>query len=69
MLRELKDRGFILVLATATTQRQIDIYANQNLTMAHAVPIYDIFDFIIRKEDVVYKKPHPEVYLKVLEHY
>ena len=69
LLRELKERAFTLVLATATTQRQIDIYANQNLTMAHTVPIYDTFDFILRKEDVVHKKPHPEIYLKVLEHY
>ena len=69
LLRELKEQGFTLVLATATTQRQIDIYANQNLTMAHTVSLYDTFDFILRKEDVVHKKPHPEIYLKVLEHY
>lgn len=37
--------------------------------MAHTVPFYDTFDLIIRKEDVIHKKPHPEIYLKVLEHY
>lgn len=69
LLRELKSRGFILVLATATTQRQIDIYAEGNSKMASAVSFYDTFDFVVRKEDVQHKKPNPEVYLKVLNHY
>ena len=30
---------------------------------------HDTFDYIVRKEDVHHKKPHPEVYLNVLEHY
>ena len=69
LLKQLKERDFTLVLATATTQRQIDIYANKNVMMANSVPFYDTFDFVLRKEDVTYKKPHPEIYLKVLEHY
>lgn len=69
VLQKLKEQGFTLILATATTQRQIDIYASQNPAMAQAISLYDTFDFILRKEDVVHKKPHPEIYLKVLEHY
>lgn len=64
-----KDNGFMVVLATATTQRQLDIYAKGNPHMANAFSFYDTFDLIIRKEDVQHKKPHPEVYLKVLEYY
>ena len=64
-----KDNGFTVVLATATTQRQLDIYAKGNPHMANAFSFYDTFDLIIRKEDVQHKKPHPEVYLKVLEYY
>lgn len=64
-----KDNGFTVVLATATTQRQLDIYAKGNPHMANAFSFYDMFDLIIRKEDVQYKKPHPEIYLKVLQHY
>lgn len=69
LLHRLKEEGFTLVLATATTQRQIDIYAEGNSNMANAISFYDTFDLIIRKEDVQHKKPHPEVYLKVLEYY
>lgn len=69
LLLRFKENGFTIVLATATTQRQLDIYAESNANMANAFPFYDVFDLIIRKEDVQYKKPHPEIYLKVLEHY
>lgn len=69
LLKLLKSRGFIISLATATTQRQLDIYAEGNVNMASAVSFYETFDYIVRKEDVNYKKPHPEAYMKVLEHY
>ena len=69
LLNLLKSMGFTIVLATATTQRQLDIYAEGNVCMSRDVPFYDIFDYVVRKEDVVHKKPHPEVYMRVLEHY
>ena len=69
LLKKLKSLRFTLVLATATTQKQLDIYAQGNSKMAQAISFYDTFDYIVRKEDVHHKKPHPEVYLNVLEHY
>lgn len=69
LLKLLKERGYTLVLATATTQNQLDIYSQRNKQMLEKLNIYDVFDFIIRKEDVIHKKPHPEVYQKVLSHY
>lgn len=69
LFQKLKALGYTLVLATATTQKQIDIYAKENARMALEVPFYDTFDLILRKEDVLYKKPNPEIYLKILEHY
>lgn len=61
--------GFTIVLATATTQRQLDTYAEENVCMSRAVSFSNIFDYVVRKEDVVHKKPHPEVYMKVLKYY
>jgi len=69
LIKLLKTQGFTLILATATTQTQIDIYANQNVRMREKANISEIFDLIIRKEDVHHKKPHPEIYLSVLTHY
>lgn len=61
--------GYVLVLATATTETQIDIYTNKNKKMSSKLNLKDYFDLIIKKEDVSHKKPHPEIYLKVLEYY
>ncbi|MDD4187646.1 MAG: HAD family phosphatase [Bacilli bacterium] len=69
LIKLLKTQEFILILATATTQTQIDIYTAQNVRMREKANISEIFDLIIRKEDVQHKKPHPEIYLNVLNRY
>mgnify|MGYP003289577620 CR=1 FL=1 len=50
-----------------TTNVQIDIYSNKNKTMLKQMNIKEVFDLIIEKADVKYKKPHPEIYLKILQ--
>lgn len=50
-------------------QRNRDSFLETHSNMVNAISFYDTFDLIIRKEDVQHKKPHPEVYLKVLEYY
>ena len=69
LLNILKERGFILVLATMTTQVQLDIYSKENKKMLSQMNISQVFDFITSKESVSKKKPDPEVYLKIMEHY
>lgn len=69
LLLQLKQLGFTLVLATMTTQVQLDIYTKQNQKMMQQLNLYDIFDYIIRKEDVQKKKPDCEIYQKVIDHY
>lgn len=69
LLKLLKQAGYTLVLATATTQNQLDIYSQKNKQMLDKLNIYDVFDYVIRKEDVVHKKPHPEIYQKILAYY
>ena len=65
----LKDMGYILILATMTTQVQLDIYSKKNKKMLEQMNIEEVFDLITRKEDVLNKKPNPEIYLKIMEHY
>lgn len=69
VMQELKKQGFILVLATTTSRRQLDIYSNQNIKMREQLEINSFFDFIISKEDVSKQKTDSEVYLKVLEYF
>ena len=66
---KLKQLGFKVALATVTTQKQIDIYSTKNKKMLKQMNIRDVFDFIITQDDIRYKKPHPEIYNKVIKHY
>lgn len=69
LILKLKSLGFTLVLATMTTQVQLDIYSKRNKKMTEQMNIEEVFDLITRKEDVVNKKPHPEIYNKIMQHY
>lgn len=69
LILKLKRLGFTLVLATMTTQVQIDIYSKKNQNMLKQMNILDVFDLITRKEDVKTKKPSPEIYFAIMQHY
>ena len=69
VLKKFKERGCILVIASATTKRQIDIYSNKNEKMKNQLQIDKFFDLIITKEFVTKKKPDPEIYLNILKHF
>lgn len=69
LVLELKRMGFTLVLATMPTQIQLDIYAKRNKKMLKQMNILEVFDLITKKEDVVNKKPNPEIYIKIMKHY
>lgn len=69
LILRLKSLGFILVLATMTTQIQLDIYSKKNRMMLEQMNIAEVFDLIIKKEDVKNKKPNPEIYNKIIEYY
>lgn len=64
----LKNLGFTVVLATMTTQVQLDIYSKKNKKMLNQMNISEVFDLITRKEDVKNKKPNPEIYIKIMEY-
>lgn len=69
LILKLKSLGFILVLATMTTQFQLDIYSKKNKRMLEEMNIEEVFDFISRKEDVKFKKPNPEIYNMIMRYY
>lgn len=63
LLKKLKEAGFILALATTTPKSRLDLYRK----ILKKVNIDEIFSVILSKEDVVHKKPDPEIYNKILE--
>lgn len=69
LILRLKNLGFTLILATMTTQVQLDICTKKHKKMLKQMNILEAFDLITRKEDVINKKPHPEIYNKILKHY
>ncbi len=69
LVLKLKELGFTLILATMTTQVQLDIYSKRNKKMLSQMNITEIFDLITTKEDVKNKKPHPEIYNKIMDNY
>lgn len=69
LILRLKELGFTLVLATMTTQVQLDIYSKKNKRMLEQMNISEVFDLITRKEDVKNKKTDSEIYNKIMQYY
>lgn len=69
LVLSLKQLGFTLVLATMTTQVQLDIYSKMNQKMLCQMNIEEVFNLITRKEDVIKKKPDPEIYNQIMKYY
>lgn len=67
LLKQLKEKGFKLVLATTTTKSQLDIYRFENKNIISKANFDDIFDAKFCKEDVTEKKPNPEVHKKIMQ--
>lgn len=66
-LQIIKMLGKKIGIATTTTQRQLDIYSEQNEKMKTKASLKKLANVIIACEDVTRKKPDPEAYLKVVE--
>lgn len=67
LLHTLKDMGYILALATTTTNIQLNSYRNFNRNIKDKANIDEIFEIILSKEDVKDKKPSPEVHNKIMK--
>ncbi len=63
LLEKLKEKGYILALATTTTKDRLDIYKKK----LKKADISELFTVMLSKEDVQHKKPSPEIYNKIME--
>ncbi len=66
-LKKLKEKNFILAIASTTLDSTITIYKTLNKNMIKKAPLDEYFSLIITKDEVKMTKPNPETYLKVLE--
>ena len=69
LIGEFSRLGFMVALATMTTQVQLDVYSRKNMRMIKQMNIEEAFDFIVTKDNVKRKKPDPEIYNAIMKHY
>lgn len=67
LLKELKDRNFILVIASTTRRKNMNIYSNENVNIINKANINDYFSIVYTREDAKEIKPNPEIYLRVIK--
>jgi len=67
VLKYLKEKGFILVIASTTNNHAIEIYKNYNKNIINKANLEDIFTLIYSKEVVKELKPSPQIHYKILE--
>lgn len=67
VLKYLKEKGFILAIATTTNEHTIEIYKKYNKNIIDKANLEDIFSIIYSKNEVKNLKPNPEVHYKILK--
>ena len=68
-LKELKVRGFEMIIASTTKRMNMTIYRTENPNILSKAPIDDYFSAFYTQEDVKETKPNPEIYHKILSEY
>lgn len=69
LLKYLKEKGFILAIASTTLKHNIEIYTNKNMNLLKEANLKDLCSMILTKNDVTEAKPSPEVHEKIMEHF
>ncbi len=67
VIRQLKERGYQLAIATTTRKQNMDIYRYKNKNIQNKAPIETYFSLVYTREDAKEMKPNPEIYRKVME--
>lgn len=65
-LKLLKERNYILVIASTTRRKNMDIYCIENNNIINKANLNDYFSIIYTREDAKEIKPNPEIYLRIL---
>ncbi len=66
IIKLIKEQKIKLALATVSSLQSLNIYFNENENIIKKCDLQKYFDLIITKDDVIQKKPNPEVYNKII---
>lgn len=66
LLKYLKEKGFILAIASTTLKHNIEIYTTKNKNLLEEANLKDLCSMILTKNDVTNAKPSPEVHEKIM---
>lgn len=66
VLKYLKEKGFILAIASTTNDHTIEHYKKDNKNIMNKANLEDMFSVIYSKEAVKELKPNPEIHYKIL---
>jgi beta-phosphoglucomutase-like phosphatase (HAD superfamily) len=69
LIQALKQQGMRLALTTTTSVYNIQRYQDNNQNINQKISFNDDFDIMLTRENVENIKPHPEMYLKALQHF
>ncbi|OTG76632.1 haloacid dehalogenase [Acinetobacter sp. ANC 4169] len=69
LIQALKHQGMQLALTTTTSVYNIQRYQDNNQNINQKISFNDDFDSMLTRENVENIKPHPEMYLKALQHF
>lgn len=67
VLKYLKEKGFILAIASTTNDHTIENYKKDNENIINKANITDIFSIVYSKGAVKELKPNPEIHYKILK--
>lgn len=67
VIKYLKEKGFILAIATTTNHYTVDVYRTENMNIINKANFDTYFTLICDKSSVKELKPNPEVHLKIME--
>ena len=66
LLKLLKEKNYILIIASTTRRKNMDIYCNENINIIKKANIKDYFSIVYTREDAKEIKPNPEIYLRIV---
>lgn len=67
LLKYLKEKGYLLAIASTTNDHTIEIYQKQNKNLKNKANFEDIFSIVYAKGSVKELKPNPAIHYKILE--
>lgn len=67
VIKYLKEKGFILAIATTTNEHTIQSYKYENMNIINKANLNDYFSLIYSKSAVKELKPNPEVHEKIMK--